>query len=351
MRLALIYSGGTIGCAGEPLEPLPVDAFQVLWARHVGPHLPGVLTVDWQWLDPPLDSSEMTPAGWLRLARLVLGAEEEQAVLLLHGSDTMAWTASALAFLLILYGADGTPEARFGMPVVLTGAQRPLFDGEGIRPGTDALGNLRSALGAFATGRREVMVAFGGVTLRGTRVMKMSTVDDRAFGYPNGAAPCPALPAAPPSALAAQIDRLAPHLGARAVVTLTPSPGDPELLLGSVRGCIDALGDRLGAIYLSGYGIGNFPGRTRLAPVLRAAHDAGVLIAAGTQVPHGPVDPSTYGAGHWLAGCGAMAVADMTAAAAQAKLHVALALGAAQGWDRAATEQFFLTPVAGELKA
>jgi L-asparaginase len=293
----------------------------------------------------------MTPADWVRLARLVLGAQEEQAVLLLHGTDTMAWTASALAFLLTLYGADGTPEARFGMPVVLTGSQRPLFEGDGLRPGTDALDNIRSSLAAFATGRREVMLSFGGVTFRGTRVMKLSTVDDRAFGYPNGGAPCPILPVADPAALIAQLEGMAPHLGARAVLTLTPNPGDHDLFGKWVRATIKEMGEKLGAIFLNGYGIGNFPARRILAPVLRAAHDAGVLIAAGTQVPHGPVDPSTYGAGHWLAGCGAMAIADMTPAAAHAKLHVALALGAARGWDRAAMERFFRSPVAGETKA
>ncbi len=292
----------------------------------------------------------MAPADWLHLARQLLAAREEQAVLLLHGTDTMAWTASALAFLLTLYDAAGAPEARFARPVVLTGAQRPLFEGDGLRPGTDALDNLRSALGAYATGRCEVMVAFGGITLRGTRVMKLSTVDDRAFGYPNGGAPCPALPAADPADLAAQLDRLAPHLGKKAVITLTPGPADPGLLERWVRCFLEGMGENLGAIYLSGYGIGNFPGRLRLAPLLRSAHEAGVLIAAGTQVPRGPVDPSTYGAGHWLAECGAIAIADMTPAAAQAKLQVALALAAAHGWDRAETERFFRTPVAGELK-
>jgi L-asparaginase/Glu-tRNA(Gln) amidotransferase subunit D len=75
------------------------------------------------------------------------------------------------------------------------------------------------------------------------------------------------------------------------------------------------------------------------------------LIVAGSQVPYGDVDPSTYDSGHWMAGCGAMASADMATAAVHVKLQLALALGAAEGWDQARMERFFQTPVAGELRA
>lgn len=349
MSLRLIYSGGTIGCAGVPLAPLPAAEFRALWERHVAPKLGGAAP-GWHWLDRALDSSDMTPADWGRLARLVLDADED-AVILLHGTDTMAWSASALAFLLTLYADDGAPTGRFAKPVVLTGAQRPLFEGDGLMPGTDALENLRTALNAVALGRREVIVAFGSLTLRGPRVMKMSTRDDRAFTCPRGSTPAPPLPEADGRALAAQLDRLAPHLGAKSVVTLTAAPGDPALLGVQVEAVAGALGERLGAIHLQGYGIGNFPARTALAPVLRAQHERGVVLITGSQVPHGDVDPAAYGAGHWLGECGALSTADMTAAAVHAKLHVALALAAANGWQRAEIERFFETPVAGERKA
>lgn len=346
--LRLIYSGGTIGCAGVPLAPLPAAAFRALWERHVAPEF-GAEPV-WRWLDPPLDSSAATPADWTRLARLVLEAEEE-AVLVLHGTDTMAWTASALAFLLTLYRADGTPAARFARPVVLTGAQRPLFEGDGLKPGTDARENLGSALNSLALGRREVAVAFGGLTLRGPRVMKMSTRDDRAFGCPKGSTPAAPLAEAEPGALAAQLDRLAPHLGARAVVTLAAAPGDPAFLRAQLEATAERLGERLGALHMVGYGTGNFPAREALGPLLRELHGRGVAIVAGSQVPHGEVDPDSYGAGHWLGQCGALSAADMTAAAVHAKLHLALALAAAEGWHLPEIERFFLKPVAGERRA
>jgi L-asparaginase len=350
MKLALIYSGGTIGCAGTPLKPLPVKEFQALWGRHAAARFDDILAVDWQWLAPALDSSDMTPADWGKLAGMVLDAREEQAVLLLHGTDTMAWTAAALAFLLTLYDPKGRPVGRFGMPVVLTGSQRPLFDDDGIRPGTDALDNLRTAIDACGTRRPEVTVAFGGEILPGARVMKISTSADRAFGCPKGEAPCPELPVAQAGVLLAQLDQLALHLGKRAVVSVTPNPAGDNLVRDQVEAVVDKLGDKLGAIYLNGYGIGNFPAKDSLAPTLRSAHKRGILIVTGSQVLHGDVDPSTYGAGHWLGECGAIPSADMTAPAAHAKLHVAMALGAANGWNQAETERFFLAPIAGEIR-
>ena len=349
MTLRLIYSGGTIGCAGQPLAPLAAGEFRALWDRHVAPELGGA-EFDWQWLSPALDSSAIAPADWSRLARLALESGDAEGVLLLHGTDTMAWTASALAFLLTLYEADGTPAARFSKPVVMTGSQRPLFEGDAVKPGTDALENLRTALNAFALGRREVTVAFGSLTLRGPRVMKMSTRDDRAFACPKGSAPAAPLPEAETGALLAQLDRLAPHLGAKAVATITAAPTAPALLRAQVEAIAESLGDDLGAIHLQGYGIGNFPAREALTPVLRTLHDRGVLLVAGSQVPHGDVDPGAYGAGHWLGECGAVSALDMTAAAVHAKLQVTLALAAVHGWRRSEAERFFATPVAGERR-
>ena len=351
MKLAMIYSGGTIGCAGVPLEPLPVEDFQALWERHVAAHLDDELTINWQWLETTLDSSLMTPADWGSLARMVLDTREEQAVLLLHGTDTMAWTAAALAFLLTLYDAQGRPVGRFGEPVVLTGSQRPLFDANGIRSGTDALSNLLLAVDYCEAGTPEVTLAFGGTTLPGARVMKLSTTADHAFDCPNGTAPCPVLPVAEAGNLLAQLDRIAPHLGNKAVVSVTPNPGEGVFLQAQFGAILDKLDEEIGAIYLNSYGIGNFPNEKLIAPLLRTAHDKGILIIAGSQVPHGDVVPSTYGAGHWLAECGAISTIDMTPAAVHAKLHVGMALAAANGWEQADVERFFITPVAGELRA
>ncbi|HUS56107.1 MAG TPA: asparaginase domain-containing protein [Thermohalobaculum sp.] len=350
MKLALIYSGGTIGCAGVPLMPLPANEFQTLWGRHVAPRLGRDVALDWHWLEPALDSCEMTPANWIDLARMAIFSDGRQATLLLHGTDTMAWTAAALAFLLTLYDRDGSAVARLRQPVVLTGAQRPLFTSDGILPGTDALANLDGAIEVCGENIPGVTVAFGGTVLPGARVMKMSTSDDRAFECPKGAAPCPVLPPATAMEVLAQLDRLAPQFGAKALVSVTPLPSASDVVYGQIASLINGLGEKLGAIHLNGFGIGNFPSRSVLSPLLRAAHDRGILIVAGSQVPHGDVDPSTYGAGHWLGELGAISTADMATPAVHAKLYLALALGAMNGWSQAEMERHFLTPVAGELR-
>ena len=346
MSPALIYTGGTIGCAGTPLTPLPFDAFQALWDAHVAPEL-GVARC-WDWLDPPIDSTEATPTDWLRLARLVLAAEGP--VVLLHGTDTLAWSGAALALLLTLYDEAGTATARHGPAVVLTGSQRPLFDGEAVAPVTDAVANLRIAFKA-AAGDPGVVIAFGGQVLPGTRSMKMSSTEDRAFATPRGMALPTPLPAAIAGALSEQLDRLAPHFGGRAVLPVLASPAAPERQAAMLKAMIDSAGGSLGAIHLHGYGIGNFPAAKALAPVLRTAHEAGALIVAGSQTPMGVVDPTTYGAGSWLADCGALSALDMTPAAVDAKLHLTLALGASHNWNRAEMETCFETPVAGERRA
>jgi L-asparaginase/Glu-tRNA(Gln) amidotransferase subunit D len=345
VNLALIYTGGTIGCAGVPLDPLPVAHFKDLWRRHVAPRLDTDLTLDWHWLDPALDSSEMTPADWIRLARLAVNSDDRQATLLLHGTDTMAWTAAALAFLLTLYDDNGNAVARFPKPVVLTGAQRPLFSVNGTLPGTDALDNLRTGFQACRDGIPGVTVAFGGIVLPGTRVMKMST------SCPKGTAPCPELPPTTVAKVLAQLDRLAPHLGATAVVNVTPCPMVDDAVYCVLETILRSLDENLGAIHLNSFGIGNFPARGKIASLLRSAHDRGILIIAGSQVPHGDVDASAYGSGHWLEDCGAISTADMATPAVHAKLYLAMALGAANGWKQSNMEQFFLTPVAGELRS
>jgi len=339
MSPTLIYTGGTIGCTGTPLTPMPFDAFRAQWQAH----LPELVAARWDWLDPPIDSTDATPADWLRLARLVLAAEGP--VVLLHGTDTMAWSGAALSLLLTLFDEGGTAVASHGHAVVLTGSQRPLFADGAIAPGTDAAANLAAAF-RVARGTPGTVIAFGGEVLPGARAMKMSSTDDRAFATPRGGgAPAP-LPAAPAGALTAQLDRLAPHFGRKVVLPVLASPAAPERQATLLTAMIDSASEALGAIHLHGYGIGNFPAGGALAPILRAAHGAGTLIIAGSQTPMGIVDPTTYGAGSWLDECGALSALDMPPAAVDAKLHMALAMGSSHGWSQVRIEGFFHTRAA-----
>ncbi|MDT8343853.1 MAG: asparaginase domain-containing protein [Thermohalobaculum sp.] len=350
MRVALAYTGGTIGSIGQPLDPMPAPRFRDWWARAVAPGLPGIDCV-WAEFEPPLDSSQAEPADWVRLARTVLhaAAAGARAVVVLHGTDTMASSAAALGYLTTLIDDTGAPVGRLDVPVILTGAQRPLFGDDGaIRPGSDAPANVRDALAAAATAGPGVHLVFAGRRLPGPRALKVSVLDDRAFDCPNGLGAQPALPPARPAALIAQLEALAPALGRRAVLALGPAPNPAASFAAMLAGALTALGDDLAGLLLLGYGTGNLPATRQIAPLLRAAHDRGVLLAIGTQVPAGAVAPGIYGAGAWLDAAGVLATGDMTMPAAQAKLHLAAALAATRGWPPAQAGAFFLRPIAGE---
>jgi L-asparaginase len=122
-----------------------------------------------------VDSSEMQPESWSALAqRLYERLPHFDGAVITHGTDTLAWTASALSFML----------PKLARPVVLTGAQRPLAE---VR--TDARLNLIDAVTSALNGPREVTVCFDSRLYRGNRVRKVSAGEYDAFDSPN----CPPL--------------------------------------------------------------------------------------------------------------------------------------------------------------
>lgn len=342
---ALVPTGGTIQAAGRPLTPMPMARFRRLWRQA------GLPAADWHPVEPPLDSTEIGPAGWLRIARAVLAAAdgEPAGIAVLHGTDTLAHTGAALAMLTTLVDPGGAPAARLAVPIHLTGAMRPLFDGEAVDPASDASGNVEAALGGF--GAPGLRVVFGGESLPGARVAKLDTARPRAFAAPNGEGTLAPLHAAAPAELRDQLAALAPHLGRRDVLTVLATPGDDDARAAALRAQIDALGSRLGALHLLGYGAGTMPGGHALAPVLARAAEQGVLVAVGSQVPCGAVSVDAYAAGAWMEDAGAFGTGDMTVPAAHAKLRVVLALAACHGWSAARMRRAVLTPFAGEITA
>jgi len=351
-RIGLLYTGGTIGAAGRPLASMGEAEFRALWQRHVAPRLDRDLDLFWTYLDPPMDSTEMQPRDWLRLTGHVLDLAERCAgVLVLHGTDTMAWSAAAMAYLTQVYDARGQATAAPPCPVAITGAQLPLFEGDALRAGGDAMSNLWAALSCLSTAPAGVHLVFAERVLSGTRAVKVDTIGFDGFDAPNGSLALPALPAARPGDLRAELEALAPEFGRREVLTLVATPMAPERRAAAAGAAIAALGPRLGAIHLLGYGVGPMPGEAALAPVLARAREAGAILVAGSQIPKGPALPATYGAGAWLEDLGAVPTGDMAAGAVQAKLHLALALAARHSWDLAAIERFVAAPLAGDRGA
>src|SRR5215218_6020940 len=164
--VCVLYTGGTIGCDGSPLLPMScprlaalVDSLPGLAGGSVAGY-PG-LTYTIECMEPPLDSANMTPLHWVQIAQSIARSYASyDAFVVLHGTDTMAFTASALSFM--LPGLD--------KPVVLTGSQRPLS-----YTFSDALSNLIGAIviAGVAHPIPEVCVYFGSLLLRGNRSTKV----------------------------------------------------------------------------------------------------------------------------------------------------------------------------------
>ncbi|MEL6265810.1 MAG: asparaginase domain-containing protein [Pseudomonadota bacterium] len=354
--LRLVYAGGTIGAAGTPLSPLGGEAFRALWERALVPMLPGAGGLDWIAMTPAIDSSAAVPGDWARLAMAVTAgaAEGAPAAIVLHGTDTLAHAATALGLLGTLM--DGPrPVARLAMPVTLLGAMRPLFLGEAVDPAGDAPATLAAALARPAA--PGVMLAEGGRLLPGGRALKMvarlgtTAPGETAFACPNGPGMLAPLPPADPSALMAQIDRLAPHLGARSVVWLTARPEPAGRLAAELEAMLAAPALRAGAVVLAGFGEGNLPDPRHLGPAIETARGRGLPVVVTTQVAHGGAHPGGYAAGAWAAPLGVLCAGDMTPAALHAKLHLALAFAGADGWDHDTIAGYFTAPVAGEITA
>ncbi len=312
-RILVLHVGGTIGMVASPegYRPAPgfPDRLRTALDATGGQGLPGfdVLELD------PIDSAELRPSDWTAMARsLVDHWGQYDGFVVLHGTDTMAWSASALSFL--LRGMD--------KPVIFTGSQIPMG-----QPRSDGLGNVESALVLAATpALREVGLCFGRRLLRGNRARKLATARFDAFDSPN-ALPLATLgidihlhrdhwftPAEPP--------RFAvPTFDDEAVAVLGLYPG--------VSGrAVDALSDqpRVRAMVLHSYGAGNVPANQRdfMAALERAAA-RGVVLVNVTQCLHGSVQQGVYATGSALGALGAVPAGDMTPEAALAKLHVLLA--------------------------
>lgn len=327
----VLYTGGTIGMERGTDGYRPMPGFGAVLRRYLD-SVPGLPRTDLVEMAQPIDSANLQPAQWTAIAaRLNARWEDYRGFVVLHGTDTMAWTASALSFM--LRGAD--------RPVILTGAQIPL-----VEPRSDARANLETALilaARLASG--EVGLFFGRQLLRGNRSIKSSSTAFDAFASPNA----PALADAGID-LCIHTQHLLPigtrdfqfpSLDSRAVSVLVVHPG-----LSASQ--VDALTNdpALRGLILCSYGVGNLPdAEPGLLDALARAITRGVVVVNRTQCAHGSVAQSAYATGAALQRIGVVPASDMTLEAAFAKLHVLLATYA----DPAQVRLRFAEALCGEM--
>jgi L-asparaginase len=304
-KLLLLSTGGTIASEKTPEGTSPSFCGEKL-LQHV-PDIDRFGSVDSSDI-MRVDSSNMQPEDWQTIARAAYkGLESHDGVVISHGTHTMAYTASALTFML-----QGVKK-----PVVLTGAQLPAGE-----KGSDAVRNIENSLLFAGENAPGVFIVFGTKVIKGCRASKISTVSFDAFesiNYPlvasvrNGKIAYrirPASPAAGP-VLKTGVDR--------SVFLLKLIPGtDPSILE-----AIGAKGYR--AVVIECFGAGGVPFLKRsLVDGVRSLVSRGTIVAASTQCVHGGVDLSIYDVGKKTLEAGVFAGLDMTTEALVTKLMWAL---------------------------
>jgi L-asparaginase len=335
-RILIIYTGGTFGMTYDKDGVLiPFDFASIL------EHLPTLknllLEITVISFEIPIDSSNINPGHWQVIGEVIKdNYDQHDGFVVLHGTDTMAFTASALSFML-----EGLHK-----PVIFTGAQLPIAE-----PRSDARENLITSLD-IASARRngaplvnEVCIYFDYVLLRGNRSKKVESMQFDAFNSGNY----------PPLAKAGvKIDY---NFSAMAVVspsslTLRKSfetnisilklfPGISQEIVHAILSI-----PGLKAVVMETYGSGNAPTLPWLTEELKRAIENGVIILNISQCPGGRVLQGRYETSKKLQQIGVIGGADMTTEAAVTKLMLLIG---EYGPDRA--RELVGLSLAGELTA
>ena len=305
LTILIIYTGGTIGMIENP-QTGALENFDLEHFRHNVPELNRFnYEIDAQTFNPPIDSSDMEPKYWIKLARLISEQYDRyDGFVVLHGTDTMAYTASALSFML----------ENLGKPVIITGSQLPIGQ---LR--TDGKENLLTSIEIAAARDAdgtpivpEVCIFFENRLMRGNRTTKINAEGFNAFRSYN----CPSLAHA---GIHIKYERhlirrpdptrpFQPHfLMDNHVIILTLFPGirkeyvESVCRLNGVRGII-----------LKTFGSGNAPQKPWLIKILRELVDRGVIIVNITQCSQGAVEMQRYGTGLQLLQAGVLNGHDST---------------------------------------
>ncbi|MDE6300968.1 MAG: asparaginase [Muribaculaceae bacterium] len=335
-KILIIYTGGTIGMVETPNGLQPFDF------SHLMDNVPkvGQLGYDIQSVQfpQPIDSSNMNPTYWNQIVKDIADRYDEfDGFVVLHGTDTMAYTASALAFML----------RNLRKPVVITGSQLPI--GDTREDGTE---NLISALQVAAAKDengdpmiQEVVISFQDYIVRGCRSTKFTSTGFHAFksfNYPNL------------GTIDLHIDYAKPYLMRHSTaLPLDPFYSmDPNLLVlwlypGITEDVVKAQLATPGikAVVLRTFGAGNAPTEQWFLDALTDAVSRGLIIYNVTQCLNGGDEQKRYYTGDMLAKAGVITGYDITVEAAVTKLMFLLG----SGLSADEIKQYLTTSIVGEI--
>lgn len=312
--LLLIYTGGTIGMKEDPTDQAlkPFDFSQIL--AEVPELRKFAYKIDSYTFSPLIDSSDVEPGLWIALVNLIKSRYDEyDGFVILHGTDTMAYSASALSFMI----------ENLTKPVIFTGSQLPIG-----MPRTDGKENLISAVEIAAAkddnGHAlvpEVCICFDNILMRGNRTTKVHSDHFRAFRSEN----CPPLAEAGISIKYNQATIRKPEnwdskpifhteLDTR-VSILKLHPGITEQVVDHILCSTESR-----AVIIETYGAGNAPSKDWFIALIRKAAETGKIILNVTQCLAGSVNMDIYATGKSLKNCRVCNGYDCTTEGALAKL-------------------------------
>jgi L-asparaginase len=333
-RVLLIYTGGTFGMAHDAHGVLiPFDFSLIL------EHLPALRNLFLELtvisFEHPIDSSNVDPSHWKMIGEIIESHySENDGFVVLHGTDTMSYTASAMSFM--LQGLD--------KPVVFTGAQLPISE-----PRSDARENLITSLEIAAAKKNgksivpEVCVYFDYALLRGNRSKKVESMHFDAFESEN----YPELAKAG-VAIDYNYSAIRSHSanGLKLLSAFDDSISILKLFPGISKNTVSALLHTPGlkGLILETFGSGNAPSSPWFIALLKEAIGKGVIILNISQCPGGMVTQGKYETSKTLLEIGVIGGADMTTEAAATKLMVLLG-----SYGSTKTKELINQPLAGEL--
>ncbi len=337
-KILIIYTGGTIGMIENQqtgaLEPFDFD--------HLIDNVPKIKMLDYQidnvQVSPPIDSSDMSPDRWTEIACHIRDNYDSfDGFVVLHGTDTMAYTASALSFMM----------ENMHKPVIITGSQLPIGE---VR--TDGEENLITALQIAAATRsngqpvvQEVAILFENYLWRGNRATKMSADNFNAFKSNNY----------PPLAriglgINYNHEALMRHY-VEAPVNLRVAMDTNVMFIDLYPGMTEAIlrhqfnTPGVKGVVLKTFGAGNTPSAKWFVNVISEAVDRGIVVLNVTQCVNGGVHEKRYVSSDRLAAVGVISGHNITSEAAITKLMFLFGLGLSSDEVKRA----LLRPIAGEM--
>ncbi len=330
-KLLLIYTGGTIGMKEDPSTGVLVPFDFSCLVDEVPELSKFSVTIDPYTFDPLIDSSNVEPTMWRSLAQLIFERYDDyDGFVVLHGTDTMAYSASALSFML----------GGLGKPVIFTGSQLPIDV-----PRTDGKENLISSVEIASAkdpcGRAmvpEVCIFFDCRLLRGNRATKINSVGFDAFDSPNY----------PPLATAGiNIKYNSPfvHYTTQPTFSVRTELDTRVSIIKIHPGITPHIARHLlcdpdiRAVILETYGSGNAISAGWFVDIVKEACDSGKIVLNVSQCLHGSVDMDLYATGLALKEAGVVSGYDSTTEGALGKLFHLMGISSDNAWVKRMLEE------------